>query len=204
MRRRFTTNTDAEIIRASRDEPRQFGLIFDRHFDTLYRYLCRRVGAALADDLASQTFTEAFAHRSRYDPARPSALPWLYGIAANLLRRHYRGEQRQLRAYAQSGVDPTRDADLDAVVERVDADLAGPRIAAALAALDRGDRDVLLLYAWTELSYADIGYALGIPLGTVRSRLNRARRKTRELLAASGQYQGDGISSLATLEVYDG
>jgi RNA polymerase sigma-70 factor (ECF subfamily) len=198
------TTTDAHLIQASRDDPRQFGLIFDCHFDTIYRYLARRVGAPLADDLAAQTFTEAFAHRARYDPTRSSALPWLHGIAANLLRRHQRTEQRQLRAYARTGIDPVLESDLERVVERVDAYHAGPAIAAALAALKRGDRDVLLLYAWADLAYEDIAYALAIPVGTVRSRLNRARRQMRELLAAGGQYQGDGVRRLTTTEVYDG
>src|SRR5688572_13797491 len=127
------TTTDAEVIERSRADPRQFGALFERHFDTLHRYLARRVGTTLADDLAAQTFTEAFANRARYDATRASALPWLYGIAANLLRRQQRTEQRQLRAYARSGIDPAFENDLEALVERVDAGSSGARLAAALA-----------------------------------------------------------------------
>lgn len=198
------TTTDAEVIRRSRAEPGQFGLIFDRHFDTIHRYLARRVGPALADDLAAQTFTEAFATRARYDLERPDAAPWLYGIATNLLRRHRRTEERQLRAYARTGVDPAFATDLEAVIERLDARSNGPGLAAALAALHQRDRDVLLLFAWGDHSYEDIAYALGIPVGTVRSRLNRARRSMRELLDVSGQDKDDDTAVLIPLEAHDG
>lgn len=167
--------TDADAIAASRSQPEAFVEVFDRHFDAIHGYLTRRVGATLADDLAASTFTEAFAGRRRYDGRRADALPWLYGIAANLLRRHYRTEQRQLLAFARTGVDPALGGDAEP-------DSRGAEIAAALAALSGEDRETLLLHAWTELSYAEIATALGIPVGTVRSRLNRARRTVRDLL----------------------
>lgn len=167
--------SDAEAIAASRTDPRAFVEVFDRHFHTIHGFLRRCVGATLADDLAAATFTEAFAARGRYDRTRSDALPWLYGIAANLLRRHYRTEERQLRAFARTGVDP-------AVAPDGAADPRGAEIAAALAALSTEDRETLLLYAWTELSYAEIATALGTPIGTVRSRLNRARTTVRDVL----------------------
>jgi RNA polymerase sigma-70 factor (ECF subfamily) len=194
--------TDAEIIRASQADPRLFAAIFDRHFDAIYRYLRRRVGESLADDLAAETFTTAFAVRGKYDLRREDARPWLYGIASNLLRHHYRREERQLRAYARTGVDPVQ-ADLDEVLDRVDAATAGPRLARALASLDRRDRDVLLLYAWADLSYQDIADALGIPPGTVRSRLHRARRIVRELLGDIGQYLDRDGCPAQKVEVLD-
>ena len=196
--------TDAEIIQRSGAEPGQFALVFERHFDAIHRYLARRVGAELADDLAAQVFAEAFNGRGRYDLSRPDAVPWLYGIAANLLRRHHRTERRQLRAYARLGSDPVAPDDLGPLVDRLDAQASGRRLAAALAALSGKDRDVLLLYAWAELSYADIAYALGIPVGTVRSRLNRARRRMRELLGLDGQEEGREVRALADVEVADG
>ncbi|CCF82572.1 RNA polymerase sigma factor [Nitrolancea hollandica] len=198
------TSTDAEIIVVSQSDPRQFGAIFDRHFDAIHRYLSRRVGESIADDLAAQTFTEAFAHRERYDVDQPDSRPWLYGIASNLLRRYHRTEVRQLRAYARSGIDPDIDPDLEAVAERLDAGDAGPRIAAALATLNHGDREVLLLYAWADLSYLDISHALDIPIGTVRSRLNRARRVMREQLGQIGQYQEEDHDTRYPLETTDG
>jgi RNA polymerase sigma factor (sigma-70 family) len=167
--------SDAEAIEASRSDPEAFVEVFDRHFHAIHRYLRRRVGPGLADDLAASTFTEAFAARRRYDRRRADALPWLYGIATNLLRRHYRTEKRQLRAFAQTGVDPTLAPDAEP-------DPRGAEIAAALAALSAVDRETLLLFAWTDLAYAEIAAALGIPVGTVRSRLNRARAAVRDLL----------------------
>lgn len=196
--------TDAEIIVVSQSDPHQFGAIFDRHFDAIHRYLSRRIGVSIADDLAAQTFTEAFVHRERYDVDQPDSRPWLYGIASNLLRRHHRTEVRQLRAYARSGVDPVIDLDLEAVAERLDAGDAVPRIAAALATLNHGDREVLLLYAWADLSYLDISHALDIPIGTVRSRLNRARRVMREQLDKSEHYQEDDRDILHPMEATDG
>lgn len=196
--------TDAELIQRSASDPGQFATIFERHFNAIYRYLYRRVGAPLADDLAAQTFAEAFARRSRYDAAWPVALPWLYGIASNLLRRHQRTERRQLRAYARLGTDPLSPDELSPLLDRLDAQVRGPKLAEALAALKGGDRDVLLLYAWADLSYREIGYALDIPIGTVRSRLNRARQKMRERLGFANEDEDIASRLLKEAEVVDG
>jgi RNA polymerase sigma factor (sigma-70 family) len=176
-------STDAEAITASLSDPRAFVAVFDRHFDAVHRYLGRRVGKEIADDLASETFAQAFEHRKRYDRRRPDARPWLYGIAHNLLRHHYRDEERALRAYART-----------AAVEASDpGEARNSEVAAALAELSPGERDVLLLVAWAELEYAEVAEALGVPVGTVRSRLHRARARVRELLDRSGQYEKETI-----------
>jgi RNA polymerase sigma factor (sigma-70 family) len=192
--------SDAQEIEASWSDPPRFAEIFDRHFGELHRYLRRRVGKELADDLAAETFARAFASRHRYDIAHPDARPWLFGIAANLLRRHARTERRRLLAYARSGVDPVSPSEIENVAGRLDAQAAGPRIAAALAALSAGHREVLLLFAWAELSYEEIGVALGLPVGTVRSRLSRARARMRELLPQFGQEQGEDCSDPQSTE----
>ncbi len=178
--------TDAEVIAASRHDPDAFAAIFDRHFDAIFRYLRRRIGRNRAEELAAETFTQALAARHRFDTRHADARPWLYGIAVNLLRHHYRSEERELRAYARGGVDPL--AANEPSLERIDAAAMGPAVAAALAELAPIERETLLLYAWAELGYGEIATALDIPIGTVRSRLNRARKRVRELLAASGQY----------------
>jgi RNA polymerase sigma factor (sigma-70 family) len=175
--------TDAEAIAASFSEPRAFVCIFDRHFDAIHRYLRRRVGKEVADELASETFAQAFEHRKRYDRRRPDARPWLYGIAHNLLRHHYRDEERVLRAYARSVDRDTPDPP----------DVPDSALADLLADLSTRERDVLLLVAWAELEYAEVAEALGVPIGTVRSRLNRARSRVRELLERSGQYEKETI-----------
>lgn len=131
-------------------------------------------------------FAIAFRSRGRYDRGAADARPWLFGIAANLARRHSRTERRRLRAYARTGVDPLGD-DVGDSDRRLDALAAGPALAAALAALRPGEREVLLLFAWADLSYEEIAAALGVPIGTVRSRLSRARGRVRELLAPTGQ-----------------
>ena len=185
--------SDAQIIAASRVEPLVFASVFDRHYDAVHRYLARRVGSDLADDLAAETFTTAFDVRRRYDTAHPDALPWLFGIATNLVRHHHRGEARRLRAYARLERPADADGDFGGIEARVDAGREGPAIADAVACLSTGDRDVLLLFAWADLRYEEIAVALRIPVGTVRSRLHRARHRLRELLGDSGQYLGDGI-----------
>jgi RNA polymerase sigma factor (sigma-70 family) len=185
--------SDAALIAASSVDAWRFGSIFDRHFAEIDRYLARRVGAALADDLAAETFVIAFRSRGRYDPSATDARPWLFGIAANLARRHWRAERRRLRAYARTGVDPVGDDAAD-VERRVDALSAGPALAAALASLSAGEREVLLLFAWADLSYEEISSALAIPVGTVRSRLSRGRAHIRELLSPSGQVAIEGAT----------
>ncbi len=147
-----------------------FERLFEQHFDDVYGYLARRVGPDLARDLASETFTRAFAGRKKFDPRRGEPRAWLFGIATNLLRRHYRDEERRLRALSRY--------DIAAVDEPGDE----PRLAEALHSLAREERDALLLYAWADLDYAEIADALDIPIGTVRSRLHRARARLRETL----------------------
>jgi RNA polymerase sigma-70 factor (ECF subfamily) len=171
---------------AAESEPDAFVEIFDRHFDTVCRYLTRRVGPDAGEELAAETFAQAFDVRGEYDPHRGEVRAWLFGIAVNLLRHHYRKETRQLRAYARSGLDPVVDHEGDAE-DRLEADAMGPRVAAALAKLNPNDREVLLLYAWAELGYEEIAAALDVPVGTIRSRLSRSRARVVELLSNGAQ-----------------
>jgi RNA polymerase sigma-70 factor (ECF subfamily) len=183
--------TDAQLIARSIDDPRAFMPLVERHQRVLFGYLARRVGRDLAEDVTSETFTRAFAQRQRYDQDRPDARPWLFGIATNLLRNHVRSEVRQLRAYSRHGADDRTHDDDAGTHARLDATAQSPQLAAALAALKPGDREALLMYAWNEMSYEDIAEALDIPVGTVRSRLNRARRIVQEHLAASDAAPAD-------------
>ena len=165
--------TDADAIARSLTEPRAFETVFERHFAAVHRYLARRVGEELAQELAAETFTIAFARRATFEPRTPSCAAWLYGIAVRLASMHRRREVRRLRAYARSaehGVDDPDDA-----LGRLDAQTEAPRLAAALADLPARQRDALLLYALSELSYEEIAVALEISTGTVRSRIHRAR-----------------------------
>ncbi len=163
---------DGGLIADSLSRPELFRVLFDRHYWRVRRYAWARIGAG-GEDVAAETFTIAFARRARYDTTRPDAVPWLLGIATNLIRRQHRGERRRLQLLAALGRErpPERPPE--------PASLA---VAAALGHLHRRDRDVLVLYAVAELSYAEIAEALGIAEGTVRSRLNRARRILKETI----------------------
>jgi RNA polymerase sigma factor (sigma-70 family) len=175
--------TDAMLIERSWTEPERFAEVFDRHYAEIHGYVSRRLGPSLADDLASETFLIAFDRRRRYDVAHPSARSWLYGIACNLISRHRRAEMRRYRALARADAAHAVDGLVDGVAARLDAEALRGRLAAALVEMPDGDREVLLLVAWAQLSCEEAAQAAGIPAGTARSRLHRARRRTRAALA---------------------
>lgn len=168
---------------------RSFAEAFRDEYPPLHRYLRRRVGGSLADDLAAETFATAYASWERFDQRR-ALRPWLYGIAANLLRHHWRKERRQLQAYARAGIDPFID-DLNDSLDRAAADARKRELADALADLRKGERDILLLHAWAGLTDSEIAEALSLPLGTVKSRLHRARMQLRNRLDPSGKEQNE-------------
>jgi RNA polymerase sigma-70 factor, ECF subfamily len=172
--------SDAEVIRTSIGEPTRFETIFDRHFTPVLAYACRRTGRDVGEDIAAETFTVAFAQRKKFNPARSSALPWLLGIATNLMRRQARWERAQLAAVGRQAAQQKLLDNEDNVVEALDARASLSTMSRALASLRQGDRDALLLHGWADLSYEQISEALGVPIGTVRSRIHRARRRLRE------------------------
>ncbi len=150
--------------------------LYDEHVDAVFGYLARRLGPDSARDVVADVFEVAVAQHDRFDPARGSPRAWLFGIATNLIRRHWRTEQRRLRAWQHAGARPSVAGDpLLAVVERLDAVDAVAVVMAAVAELEADDRDLLLLVAWEGASYATCASILGIPLGTARSRLHRIR-----------------------------
>ncbi|MFI8234326.1 RNA polymerase sigma factor [Streptomyces sp. NPDC085900] len=186
------TEDDAEVVAQSLEQPELFARLYDRYAPDIHRYAARRLGDGAADDITSDTFLIAFRIRSRYDRTRPNARPWLYGIAGNLIGKQRRSEVRALKALARTGHDPVTESWGASWVEDTDSRIAaqGP-LAGALAALSAGDRHVLLLVAWAELTYQEVAEALDIPVGTVRSRLNRARRKVRTALGADPAFVSD-------------
>jgi RNA polymerase sigma factor (sigma-70 family) len=162
-------------VRRLRTDPSPIEPLYRAHFDAIFRYAACRVGRETALDVAAETFAQALRSLSRLDTQRDPR-PWLFGIAANVLRHHRRAESRRLRAYERAGGDEATLAP----------DPAGPGrrpLVEALATLHPGDREALLLFAWADLSYDEVGAALQIPVGTVRSRINRARRILRAALA---------------------
>lgn len=149
---------------------------FDRHVDTIHRYVARRAGEEVALDVTAETFRVALERYERFDPARGDERAWLYGIATNLLRHHWRSEQRRLRALVRLGSATAAGGDpLVHVDGRVDAERDVRRVVLAMEQLDADDRDLLVLVAWEHLSSAEISAVLGIPASTVRARMRRIR-----------------------------
>ncbi|MFF5114054.1 RNA polymerase sigma factor [Streptosporangium sp. NPDC000509] len=173
---------DASLIGRSLREPEAFAAVFHRHAPDIKRYVTRRLGADAAEDVVADTFLAAFRGREGYDLSQPGARPWLYGIATNLIRRHKRVEVRRLRVLERTGVDPVTVPFTERSDERLSADAVRRRLAAALARLPAGHRDALLLVTWGGLTYPEAAQAMGVPVGTVRSRVNRARGRVREEL----------------------
>jgi RNA polymerase sigma factor (sigma-70 family) len=176
--------TDAQLIRRSRDEPGLFEEIFDRHYDVVRVYAQRRIGMADGEEIAASTFEQAFMQRDRFDTDTfRSARPWLIGIANNLIRRHVRREEVRRRHWPVSiALDrSTWEPDLDGLEARE----RGPAIRSALAALSDDDRETFLLVVLADLSYEDAAQIMAVPTGTVRSRINRVRRRLRELMEAA-------------------
>jgi RNA polymerase sigma-70 factor (ECF subfamily) len=178
--------TDAEVIGRSLGEPEAFGLIYDRHAPTLLRFLGRRAGAKVAEGLVGELFRIAFERRKTFDASRASALPWLYGIGSHLLAKHRRAEARRLRASARMAAAGEA-IDRRATTAALDARVLFPRVADAIESLPDDERETLLLFAWEELPYQSVAEALNLPIGTVRSRLSRARARLRELLEPNGK-----------------
>ena len=174
---------DASVLWRSQRDPEHFAVLFERHAGVIGRYVARRLGPEAAEDIVADTFLIAFRGRAGYDLTRSDARPWLYGIAGNLIRRHVRTEVRALRALERGGADPVAESFADQADARVTAWAVSKTIAAEIASLTTEQRDVLLLVAWADLTYDQVAEALGVPEGTVRSRMNRARTRLREALA---------------------
>jgi RNA polymerase sigma factor (sigma-70 family) len=174
------TPTDAALLARARTTPAAFEAVVRRHHMAIHRYVMRRLGPTEAEDVVSEVFAAAYASRRRYDPAHESARPWLFGIATNFVRRHHRKEAATLAAYARSGTDPVApDVPLhDPGLSRA--------VAAALAAMRKEHRDVLLLHAIADLSHEEIALALNVPVGTVKGWLHRARIVAARELATHG------------------
>ncbi|CAN5230244.1 RNA polymerase sigma factor [soil metagenome] len=184
--------SDGEIIKRSLDQRAAFAELYDRHERVVYRYSVRRIGTNHADDITSETFLVAFSRRHDFTGV-DDARPWLLGIATTLMHQYSRLEAKAWKGMLASDLARVDVDEFEAVNSRLDAKSVTRRIGKAIAGLPAGDRDVLLLHAFGDLGYEGIGLALSIPLGTVRSRLNRARRKLRTAIdpAASRDKEED-------------
>jgi RNA polymerase sigma factor (sigma-70 family) len=176
------TVPDHVLIERSLVEPDCFATLFDRHCAEIYRYLARRLGPDVAEDATAETFLVAFRKRDRFSADRQDARPWLYGIATRTIGEHRRAETRRHRAFGRLDRTAVTESFEDRAAGRVTAQQLGGRISGMLGRLSAGERDLLLLIAWADLSYEEAAEALDVPIGTVRSRLHRARKKARKAL----------------------
>jgi RNA polymerase sigma factor (sigma-70 family) len=179
--------TDAELWeRAARGDADAFGGLFERHATAIYNYLFRRTADwSLAEDLTSVVFLEAWRRCGRVRLERELALPWLLGVATNVLRNRRRSQWRHRAALERLPRELERDFadDLDA---RLDDQRRMNAVLRSMARLPKREQDIVALCLWTELSYEEAAVALGIPVGTVRSRLSRARARLRALSTETG------------------
>lgn len=174
---------DADLWALTATDPEAFGEIFRRHARIVHAYCVRRTASvADADDLTSVVFMEAWVRRGRVQLLGTSSRPWLLGIANNVARNSHRSLRRYRSAlnrqstprYARSAEDEAMD------VFEGERDLQEAR--STLKQLSRVEQEVLVLVLWTGLSYEEAALALNLPIGTVRSRLSRARKKLQSRL----------------------
>ncbi len=186
---------DAELLRRSVDDPGLFEEIFERHYDAILRYGRQRVGHDVGEEIAARTMVIAFDRRASFDGRIRSARPWLYGIAINLIRHHVRDERVHVAAIARLPIDP--DLGDEETLDRLDAERRRPWLLDALLQLRPVDRDAFTLLAFSDLSYPEIATALGVPEGTVGSRIHRARQTLREVITAFEANMSEGTSGTA-------
>ena len=181
---------DARVIESSFAEPRAFEMIFDRHFDAVHRFAVGRVGTQEAPDVVAETFARAFVRRHRFRMDKPSALPWLFGIAVNVCRERIRRRERSERATTRMATraEMTTEPFESALANRIDAERLRPDLVAALQTLSDDEYALLMLASETELTYGQMAEMLGVPIGTVRSRLARARQRVKRALAPEGTH----------------
>jgi RNA polymerase sigma-70 factor (ECF subfamily) len=186
--------SDDDLWERSRGgDPDAFALLFERHAQLVYNYCFRRLGNwAAAEDMLSVVFLEAWRRREKALPPG-KVLPWFYGIATNVVRNQRRSERRFAAALARLPRDLVEPDLAEGADERLDSELQMRRALALLARLPKREQDVFALCMWMELSYEDAAAALGLPVGTVRSRLSRAHARLRELDSGRGHKQSEGV-----------
>jgi RNA polymerase sigma-70 factor (ECF subfamily) len=174
--------SDAEVLRRSISDPAQFRPVYDRHSPSVRRFLRTCTPADSVDDLCAETFVVALRRCADFRDEHGSARAWLLAIARNVARD---ARRRTANRHRLARLLPIPRAHEDRIVHGFGHDdLRGAELRTALERLAEADRDVLLLAALAELSYAEIAMALDIPIGTVRSRLSRARAAMRAHLTS--------------------
>jgi len=171
------SRSDRELLAGLPGQPELMGVLYERHARVVFRYLARRAGPSAAEDLLSEVFITALSASTRVvDHDSGSALPWLYGIALNVLRAYFRRRPLSASVTVDFGMD------WNAVDDRLDALADRGRLRTALDGLADSDRELLLLVAWEGLTPAQAAAALGISQVAARSRLHRARKRAMKTL----------------------
>jgi RNA polymerase sigma factor (sigma-70 family) len=170
------------IERSVHGRPDAFVEVIRRHEIAIHGYLARRTGRQAADDLLAEVWLRAFAARGGYDSGYDNARPWLYGIARNVLREHWRASGRTSSGEEPAPIGETSVDPWDGVIERLDSAERAMAVMAAVRTLPPAEREMLLLVAWEQLTPAEAAKVLGVPQGTARSRLHRARATVRQVL----------------------
>lgn len=185
--------SDADLwAMVGRDDPSAFGELFERHADAVYNHCFRRTGSwSTAEDLTSAVFLDAWRRRREVTLTTESLLPWLLAVANNDVRNQQRALWRRRRLVAKLPTAVVTPDPADEAAERVDDERAMQRVLKVFRKLTPDEQDVLAMCVWAELSYADAAVALGVPVGTVRSRLARARQQLRKL-TEGGELEADG------------
>jgi len=188
-------DSDEDVLARSLRQAAAFEELVRRHSAPVHGYLQRRSSAQVADDLLAETWLQAFASRGSYDPGRGPVRAWLFGVARHVLsaaqRQHRRAHQESSRNEAVTDPAP----DWDAVDARLDAAATAPALRSGLASLTGPDRELVLLVVWEQLSPAEAAAVLGIPPGTARSRLHRARRQLRQHVSTPTPAAADPAAS---------
>ena len=180
------SSTDTELLaRAERGEAEAFGVLFERHGPAVLQFCFRRTAdAALAEDLTSIVFLEAWRKRGRVELFQESARPWLFGVALNVVRSQHRAQRRYSDTLARLPAPPPAEPESDRAIARIDAEREMGILLNTVSKLNRREREVLELCVWAELSTEEAARSLGISVGAVRSRLSRARRRIAVLAPA--------------------
>ena len=186
----------------TRGEPEALGLLFERHGRRVYNYCFRRTGDwARAEDLTSIVFLECW-RRREVTLEQDKVLPWLLGIATNVCRNEQRSLARHRAALSRLPPAESTSEFADDILGRLEDERRMREVLTIVSRLPRREQDALALCIWAGLSYEEAAAALRIPVGTVRSRLARGRRRLRREIA-KGRAGGAG-GHLALADVHPG
>ena len=187
--------SDADLWRqAASGSDAAFGALFERHASAVYNYCFRRVANwAAAEDLMAATFLEAWRRRDEVQLTRESIRPWLLGVATNLIRNDWRSRRRRDAALRRVALTTLTSIDgpADEIAAKLEDERRMKELLHQLSLIPTDQQEVIALVLWSELSYEEAATTLGVPIGTIKSRLSRARRRLMELAEHSGHNRSE-------------